>query len=272
MKEIGLIIAVVVSLLLGGIIVFSFIARTWALFSLQAEEYLMTGSCGNEVFLLNKTGESTVKKEGFLYTNYNSSSLSDIPMRMVLLVDRKGDIKMAVDDIKLFPNLMMMLVAVVCLAAGFFLISLLMGVDGGSFFDNIRLISNADQWAWLRNLSFSILSVLLVLLVVNFYFAVTLKRSTGKSIDLKGSHQVKPGAIFTGEIVDKYTEDVYMDRFYKTVLVPKVCVKVTSIYKFPIILDLAVGELLGKEESYSPNVGDMATIKVDGNLVGILKK
>ena len=269
MKEAGIFIAALVLFLIALVIVLSLLARTWALFSLQAEEYWLTGSCKNEIHLLSKSGESIVKKEGFLYFNYNASSLADIPMRKVLMLDQKGVVKLAVDDLKLIPNLTMVLVAVVFIASGFYLTALLMGIMGDTFYENLQLILHDKHWVWIRYLSVSIVVLLVASLSINMYFAVTLQSGQGDSGGMLGQASIRAGDKVTGEVIDQYTEEVFMERFNKIKHQSRICVKITDLYNFPIILDLAVNESAAAKDAI--DVGKMINMEVSKDLIVVWK-
>jgi len=264
-KEILFFIVAGIMFLLGAIIVISFTLRTLNLFSFQSKEYLITGACKDFVYLLDGQGKESMQEGGFLTKSFDETSIRDIPKQTVLLVDGRGEIKGSVDDLGLISSLMMLAMALLCVFGGLYLSALLKGVDGGSFFENLAILAKADKWIWVRYVSGTIILFVWTQVIVSSFFVMKFNFGAKKNPRLYVSKRVvSPGNVYPGELQDKYTQDVYLQRHNKSVLVRKWCVKFSNIYHFPIYLTY-VDNAQTNDAKRQPSVGDTVNMKVSSD-------
>jgi len=270
LMDILIAVAAVILFLIGSIILIPLILRTANLCSLQPMEVLIVGACKNDVLIMDANGNQRTKSEGFLYNVFDAHSLADIPKRKVLLTDSKGAIKGSVDDLGFIANGIMSIVPVIFISAALYLIALLIGIGGAGFFENLQILANADRWSWIRISLYGLAGLIAVMFVVNAFYSLSFKRRAPRDLEfVVPKDAVRPHDIHDGEVLDTFTEEVYLDRFQKNVYVNKWCIKLTGVYRFPIFpLFIANDEGDGKTTTPAPGttlkfrVGDDYRLKL----------
>ncbi len=221
--------------LVGGVILISLLLRTANLYSLQPIEVFIVGACRHDVFFVDAEGHQRTQSEGFLYNAFDPHSLSDIPKRKVLLTDHEGQIKASVDDIGFVANAFMSIVPVIFLTATLYLVASLIGIGGSGFFEKLEILANAERWSWLRLIIYALAALIILMFLVNAYYSLSFKWNAPRNLaNMIPREAVKPGDIYQGEVLDTYTEEVFLERFQKNVYVDKWCIKLARVYQFPI--------------------------------------
>jgi len=229
--------------LLGFIFFFALFTRTLTLTSYSPVTVLMTGACGKDEFYVDSDYKEFCQKEGFTYKGFGGFSFQTFPKENVLLRNNKSGQIIALNDINIITNIMLLLGASILVAAGTDLAAAAVGFPNSDVFANFVAIYQEPKWWWVRTIltiaGISAVLIILASLIFSMWFKITAPEKSAFKID---KSITSPGKIFEGTLVREYVESETSSahnnkRFYYR----QRCVKLTNIYPFPLYATCNLG-------------------------------